>query len=221
MMWQMALHPKHLKNNFKIKFLSVFLLISCSSLGQNITLKTGDFIFQSMNCGPLCEAINEVTEGYQGKDFSHMGMVYVKNDSTFIIEASGNSVRLTTLETFKSYTKETMYVGRLKRRYRKLIPKAISFSLQQIGLPYDDAYLYDNGSYYCSELMYDAFLFAYGKPFFQLVPMTFKSPKTNTYFPVWEDYYHKLKMEIPEGKLGCNPGGISTSNKLKIIGTLN
>jgi hypothetical protein len=27
-------------------------------------------------------------------------------------------------------------------------------------------------------------------------------------------------MEIPEGQLGCNPGGISTSDKLKIIGTI-
>jgi hypothetical protein len=30
----------------------------------------------------------------------------------------------------------------------------------------------------------------------------------------------KLKMKIPEGQLGCNPGGISTSDKLRIIGTL-
>lgn len=221
MMWKTDLHQKILKNNFKIKFLLLIVTLPFLSQAQNVSLKTGDLIFQSMNCGPLCEAINEVTEGYQGKDFSHMGMVYIKNDSIFIIEASGNSVRLTPLETFKSYTNETMYVGRLKRRFRKLIPQAITFTLSQMGVPYDDAYLYDNGSYYCSELIYDAFLFANGKPFFQLFPMTFKSPKTNTFFPVWEDYYNKLKMEIPEGKLGCNPGGISISNQLKIIGTLN
>jgi hypothetical protein len=27
-------------------------------------------------------------------------------------------------------------------------------------------------------------------------------------------------MDIPEGQLGCNPGGISTSDKLRIIGTI-
>ena len=45
-------------------------------------------------------------------------------------------------------------------------------------------------------------------------------PKSNEYFEVWADYYQKLKMEIPEGQLGCNPNGISTSNKLKNIETI-
>lgn len=204
----------------KCKFILFFLFNFSWNFSQNVQLKDGDFIFQSMNCGPLCEAINEVTEGYKGIDFNHMGMVYTKNDSIYIIEASGNAVKITPLSTFKSYTTKPMYVGRLKNRFQKYIPKAISFSLEQIGTPYDDAYLYNNGSYYCSELIYDAFLEAYKKPFFQLFPMTFKSPKSNTFFEVWVDYYQKLNMEIPEGKLGCNPGGISTSKKLKIIGKL-
>ena len=188
---------------------------------QNITLKSGDLLFQSMNCGPLCEAINEVTSGYQGHDFSHLGLVYIKNDSILVIEASGSSVKITPYETFKTYTAEKMFVGRLKRKYRALIPEAIAFALQQIGVPYDEEYVYNNGKYYCSELLYDAFLHANKKPLFDLFPMTFKSPKTEEYFEVWVDYYKKLNIEIPEGKPGCNPGGISTSDKLKIIGTVN
>ena len=203
------------------KTIILFLFFSLFSLSQNVKLKTGDILFQSMNCGPLCEAINEVTEGYQGKDFSHLGMVYIKNDSIFIIEAAGKAVQITPYETFKTYTKEEMFVGRLKSKYQKYIPKAIDFALQQVGVPYDDAYLYNNGKYYCSELIYDAFLHAYKKPLFDLFPMTFKSPKTNDFFDVWATYYKKLNMEIPECQLGCNPGGISTSNKLKIIGTLH
>ena len=204
----------------KLYLASLLLVLFQFSFSQNVKLKTGDLLFQSMNCGPLCEAINEVTEGYQGKDFSHLGMVYIKNDSVFVIEAAGKAVKITPYETFKTYTKEEMFVGRLKRKYRKYIPEAITFSLQQVGVPYDDEYLYDNGKYYCSELIYDAFLHSYKKPLFDLFPMTFKSPKSNQYFEVWADYYKKLIMEIPEGQLGCNPGGISTSDKLKIIGTL-
>lgn len=203
------------------KLFFILYLIPILSFSQKIELKTGDIIFQSMNCGPLCDAINQVTEGYKGHDFSHLGLVYIQNDSIYIIEAAGSAVQLTSLEKFKSYTNETMFVGRLKRKHRKLIPKAIDFALNQIGVPYDDAYLYDNGSYYCSELIYDAFLNAQGKPFFELQPMTFKAPNSDTYFEVWQEYYDKLEIEIPEGELGCNPGGISTSNKLKIIGTLN
>ncbi len=203
------------------KLFLIFYLTSFLSFSQNVKLKTGDIIFQSMNCGPLCEAINQVTEGYKGHDFSHLGLVYIQNDSIYIIEAAGDAVQLTSLEKFKSYTNETMFVGRLKRKFKKYIPEAIMFSLNQMGVPYDEAYLYDNGSYYCSELIYDAFLDAYKKPFFELQPMTFKAPNSDTYFEVWKEYYDKLEMEIPEGQLGCNPGGISTSDKLKIIGTLD
>ena len=199
------------------KYLLIVLFSTCCFAQKNVKLKTGDIIFQFMNCD-LCIAINAVTEGFNGKDFSHLGIVYIKNDSTFVIEAAEKNVKLTPLETFKTYTSDTMYVGRLKRKYRKYIPKAIEFSLFQLGVPYDEAYLYDNGSYYCSELIYDAFLSAYEKPFFELTPMTFKEPNSENYFQVWIDYYEKLKMEIPEGELGCNPGGISTSDKLKIIG---
>ena len=201
-----------------IPFIFFFSFVGFS---QNITLKSGDLLFQSMNCGPLCEAINEVTSGYQGHDFSHLGLVYIKNDSILVIEASGSSVKITPYETFKTYTAEKMFVGRLKRKYRALIPEAIAFALQQIGVPYDEEYVYNNGKYYCSELLYDAFLHANKKPLFDLFPMTFKSPKTEEYFEVWVDYYKKLNIEIPEGKPGCNPGGISTSDKLKIIGTVN
>jgi hypothetical protein len=203
------------------KTIAFIFFFSFVGFSQNITLKSGDLLFQSMNCGPLCEAINEVTSGYQGHDFSHLGLVYIKNDSILVIEASGSSVKITPYETFKTYTAEKMFVGRLKRKYRALIPEAIAFALQQIGVPYDEEYVYNNGKYYCSELLYDAFLHANKKPLFDLFPMTFKSPKTEEYFEVWVDYYKKLNIEIPEGKPGCNPGGISTSDKLKIIGTIN
>ena len=98
---------------------SLLLVLFQFSFSQNVKLKTGDILFQSMNCGPLCEAINEVTEGYQGKDFSHLGMVYIKNDSIFVIEAAGKAVKLTPYETFKTYTNEEMR--------HKLIPNSNIF----------------------------------------------------------------------------------------------
>ena len=35
------------------------------------TLKEGDLLFQDLNCGELCDAIETVTQGVDGKDFSH------------------------------------------------------------------------------------------------------------------------------------------------------
>jgi len=203
------------------KLLFFFLLTPFFIIAQKGNLKTGDLLFQKMDCGDLCEAIHAVTEGYDGNDFSHLGLVVIENDSVFIIEAAGNAVRKVTLEQFSKNTTTTMLIGRVKPKFKKLIPKVISFSKQQIGIPYDDDYLYDNGKYYCSELIYDAFLNAHGEPFFELQPMTFKQPNTNKFFPAWVDYYQNLKIEIPEGELGCNPGGISTSKKIKIVGRLN
>lgn len=111
-----------------------------------------------------------------------------------------------------------MVHARLKKEYLKLIPSAITFALKQLDKPYDDEFLYNNGKYYCSELLYDAFAFAnMGKPFFELQPMTFKQPQASTYFPVWIEYYKKLNIEIPEGKPGINPGGISRSAKIDIL----
>jgi hypothetical protein len=205
-----------------MRLLIFLLLISTGAFAQQkIQLQDGDLIFQDMDCGPLCDAIKAVTEGYKGNDFSHMGMVYHRNDTIFIIEAAGKAVRLNTLENFSKNTGKVMFIGRVKKQYNSLIKPALQFSLKQMGVPYDEEYVYDNGSYYCSELIYDAFKSANkNKSFFELFPMTYIQPGTDEFFPAWVDYYSAIGKEIPEGLPGCNPGGMSMSDKIDIIGTL-
>lgn len=95
----------------------------------------------------------------------------------------------------------------------------MQFIYKNEGVAYDDEFLYDNGKYYCSELIYDALKYANNnKPVFKLFPMTFKKPGSDSYFPVWENYFRNLQMEIPEGQPGCNPGGLSRSKKIYIMG---
>ena len=67
-----------------------------------------------------------------------------------MIEAIGNSVRLTWLPNFLKYSTKAALVGRPNNQ--KLITKALAFSVSKLGFPYDDNFLYDNGKYYCSEL---------------------------------------------------------------------
>jgi Permuted papain-like amidase enzyme, YaeF/YiiX, C92 family len=204
-----------------MKAFIIFLLGLTTAFAQNIDLKDGDLIFQDMDCGPLCDAIEAVTEGYNGADYSHMGMVYHRNDTLYIIEAAGSTVRLSTFEKFRKNTSKPMLVSRLKTEYTNIIPQAITFSMMQMGVPYDDEYVYDNGSYYCSELIYDAFMFANGgRPFFTLEPMTYKQPGTNQFFPAWVEYYKSIGKNIPEGLPGCNPGGISKSDKITVLGSV-
>lgn len=182
-------------------------------------VEEGDFLFLDLDCGGLCDAIEAVTEGVNGQDFSHLGLVHLKKDSVFVLEAMGNSVQLTSLNQFLSYSKKPAVHARLKPAFRKLIPEAMAFGLEQIGKPYDDAFLPDNEKYYCSELVYDAFRKANaGQDFFALEPMTFRQPGSKDFFPVWVEYYRKLGVSIPETVPGCNPGGISRSPFLNITG---
>lgn len=206
------------------KFLTIlFILSSLSELvvGQiptGIKLKTGDFIFQDLDCGPLCDAIEQVTTSFDGRHFSHIGLVYVEKDSVFIIEAIGKEVQLTPLKNFLKRTPNPMLVGRVKKQYASIAKTAVKYALEEKGVPYDDEFIYNNKKYYCSELIYDAFKKANdNKDFFTLQPMTFKKPGGDQFFPVWIEYYAKLGIPIPEAEPGINPGGISTSPYIEIL----
>lgn len=211
------------KNGNKISFfLFLFILFSATggvSAQQKTELREGDFLFQQLSCGPLCEAILAVTSGYEGQKFNHIAMVVSHQDTLMVIEAIGKDVHLSSLPNFLARSAYPVYTGRLKQEYQQLLPAAVHFAKGQLGTPYDETFLYQNGKYYCSELIYDAFLAANrGEPVFELKPMTFKIPGRRTFFPVWKDYFGSRKMSVPEGFPGCNPGGISLSDKIEMRG---
>lgn len=195
--------------------------MSCNESGER--LREGDFLFQDLNCGELCDAIEAVTEGINGKDFSHCGMVITINDTLMVVEAIGDGVQLNSLSTFLARSGDTealanTTVARLKSEFNPLIKKAKSFALDKIGQPYDSEFLLDNGKWYCSELLYEAFKVANGnEDFFELAPMTYKDPNSGQFFPAWVSYYEALNTVIPEGKPGLNPGSISRSEKIEVI----
>lgn len=202
----------------KFIFLCLLPIVVVAQKPYQQKIKTGDLLFQNLDCGSLCDAIETVTEGYNAQKFSHIGLAYSRKDSMYIIEAIGKDVHLTSLQEFMARTNHPTIIARLKKQYQHLIPATIQEALKHLGDVYDDAFIYNNGKYYCSELIYDAFKKANNnKPFFKLEPMTFKDPATHQFFPAWVDYYTSLHMDIPEGKPGINPGGISTSNKIMII----
>ena len=186
-------------------------------------LEEGDLLFQDLNCGELCEAIEAVTEGINGKDFSHCAMVVKINDTLKVVEAIGDHVQVNSLKHFfarsgDTATMQNITVGRVLEEYQPLIAIAALKAQEYVGQPYDDVFLMDNNRWYCSELLFEVFKKANGnKDFFALNPMTFKDPKTNAFFPAWIDYYQQLKQEIPEGKPGINPGLISRSDKIRIV----
>jgi hypothetical protein len=222
-------NSKHL--SFFTLILPLLLFWGCGTQSNNNqnteenleTLQEGDLLFQDLNCGELCDAIEAVTEGVNGKDFSHCAMVVKINDSLKVVEAIGDQVQVNTLKDFFARSGDTasiqnITVGRVLEKYHPVVAKAATKVKEYIGQPYDDVFLMDNNSWYCSELLYAAFKEANdAQDFFELNPMTFKDPNTHAFFPAWVDYYNQLKQDIPEGKPGINPGLISRSNKIQIV----
>jgi len=227
-------------STFRIKKLTVtffaisLLVVGC---GQSIHGKTnsfilqeGDLLFQDLDCGPICDAIEKVTIGYHGANFSHVGIIAKDDDNLIVIEASSNGVQATQLQNFLNRSFDANHqpkvaVGRLKHPFRYLIPFALKEAAALKGKPYDKEFVINNDAYYCSELIYEIFLRANdNNPVFTLQPMTFKNPNTETTLPAWQEYFSKSGIPIPEGRPGINPGSISRSPALTIIyayGTLS
>lgn len=210
----------------RLKIILLFSLLSFSFFGSSEaqqpikinTLHSGDLIFQSLDCGSLCAAIEAVTPGFKGHHFSHVGIIYKHKNRLMVIEAIGKEVHLSPLSKVIKRSPLTSFIGRLKGKDTLMIDSMLHFALRQIGVPYDDAFLYDNGKYYCSELVFDAFKYANrGIPFFKMQPMTFKIPGSSKTFKVWEHYFKSRNQPIPEGKPGCNPGSIITSKKINVF----
>ena len=216
-------------------WLFVFLLFQISCLNrsaqEDFQLQKGDFLFQDLDSSPLCDAIELVTPGYKGANFSHIGMVvelgdpycinpdYNYIDHVRILEAFPTRVRTIRVDSFLNRSLDNngnpkVIVGRLKVKYAHALSNAIEFANKQLGKPYDDEFLMKNKKYYCSELIYESFE---SDNIFELQPMTFLHPETKDTLKIWKEYYSDLGVKIPHNKLGINPGVMSLSDKIEIV----
>jgi hypothetical protein len=200
----------------KYYFILLIILVSCSS---KFELKEGDLLFQDLDSSPLCDAIELVTTGYNEANFSHIGLIVLVNDTLKVLEAIPPKVMLTNLDDFlnRSFDKDgnpKVIVGRLKDKYLHSVEEAVSYSKSKLNIEYDEVFLMNNNSYYCSELIYEAFL---NDSIFELQTMTFLHPISNDTLQAWKDYYKEIEEEIPQNKMGINPGIMSLSNKIKMV----
>ena len=207
-----------MKNYFFIILIYSILLSSCLPK-QKFELQEGDLLFQDLDSSPLCDAIELVTPGYKDANFSHIGLLVLDNDTLKVLEAIAPTVVLTDVKSFfnRSYDTEgrsKILAGRLKDEFQHTIKDAIIYAKSKIGIKYDEVFLMNNNSYYCSELIFEAFE---KDSIFKLKPMTFLHPETNDTLTVWKDYYSELGIKIPQNELGINPGIMSLSDKIEII----
>ncbi|WP_228527925.1 YiiX/YebB-like N1pC/P60 family cysteine hydrolase [Pararhodonellum marinum] len=203
--------------------MNLFLFLTFLSC-QDSTLdwQEGDILFQDGECGDFCEAIRKVTEGYEGREFTHNGLLINENGKWYVLEATSQGVSQTPLHDFLERHldhngRPKVMLGRLKPEYQHLISQALEEAKKQIGKPYDAAFDFDNDAFYCSELIHFAFKVANdGDDLFTPQPMTFRDPKTKKLFPIWKTYFEELGIPVPEGQMGLNPGGMSLDPVLKM-----
>lgn len=200
-----------------ILFLGIVLLASCQSENQQMKFITGDLVFVSYIKSELSQAINDVTQESDTYPYTHMGIVEIEKDTTFIIHASPENgverIPIQRLICSKDTQNVKYHVYRLDLKnidYNKVIAQAKKY----IGLPYNWSYELSDTSQYCSELVFNAFE---GYDIFTVEPMTFKNKNSDEFNPIWVEYFAKRNQEIPEGALGCNPNGLSRQKNLKLI----
>lgn len=203
--------------------LLLIALTGCSiSNKDDMEWQEGDILFQDIDCGPFCESIEQVTIGYGGARISHCG-IFVRDASqnAFVIESGSRGVVYTPLDSFLQRTTDSkgrpkVMIGRINSDYKEFIPDFLRKADSLIGKPYDSYFELNNDALYCSELVWLAFT-VNNKPIFDIQPMTFKAPGTDTVFSLWQSYFDELGITVPEGKPGLNPGSISLSGNLRII----
>ena len=203
------------------------VLLSCNSnqKNNNFEIKQGDLLFQNTGTGEIDNAIKDVTATSFSKNYSHVGIAMQKDKKWFVVEAiPKEGICKTPLMKFlnrnkNKFGKSQTTVARLDSYYEPYISEAIAYGMERINTPYDEVFLWDDTSYYCSELVYKMFssqdLPKDSIPF-RTQPMTFND-NTGKPMPSWVTYYEIRNQPIPEGIEGTNPNLMASSPRIKFI----
>ena len=188
-------------------------------------LQHGDLLFNvvSPSRDGIAQAIVSVTEGVDLQQVSHVAIVCKEADGTvYALEASGrHGVWLNPVDSFMVHSDHTaegrpmVLVGRLKDT--SAVAASVARAKTYLGRPYDFQYQPSDSALYCSELIHYSYLDGEGKYLFPQQPMSFHD-HTGRVTLFWKDYYRQWNMAVPEGEPGTNPGGISRSDQIDIIG---
>lgn len=122
------------------------IIVIGTSQAAHYTPQTGDIIFHSSKSSQSA-AIKIGTLS----PYSHCGIIIVKDNKPYVLEAE-NGVELTPLKVFINR-------GMLGKHYRIMRlkqPKNIHINISTGG-KYDKDFLFNNGKYYCSELVWEVY----------------------------------------------------------------
>ncbi len=130
------------------KIFFIALIASCLMCVSHKTTATdykeGDLVFQTSHSAQS-KYIALATKSL----YTHCGIIINKNNNWYVLEAS-NVVKITPLEEWKNRGSNF----KLKRVVKT--PVKIKYK-KYLGIKYDTAFKFNNGKYYCSELVYEIY----------------------------------------------------------------
>lgn len=176
-------------------------------------LREGDLLFCAQSRG---NSITDVTQGVGGLKIDHVAILHRVGKRAFALEAIHMGVCLTPIDSFLS-RRETVVAARLRDTVG--VARSVERAMKYLGRPYDFNFMPDDSAMYCSELVQKSYRRTDGTLVFQPIPMSFHD-KTGTITPYWKDYYARQGLQVPEGKPGSNPGDLSRSKAVAILGEL-
>lgn len=175
------------------------------------SLCEGDLLFCAQEKG---NNITDVTQGVGGMKIDHVAIFHRQGGRTFALEAIHSGVGLTPTDSFMA-RREVVLAARLKDTLG--VARSVERALRFIGRPYDFNFMPDDSAFYCSELVQKCYRDSRGELVFKPIPMSFHD-KSGRITPYWHDYYARQGLQVPEGEPGSNPGDLSRSAAICILG---
>lgn len=176
-------------------------------------LMEGDLLF----CAKLSDnPITDVTQGIGGLKIDHVAIFHRVGESAYALEAVHKGVCLTPIDSFLA-RREQVLAARLRDTVG--VAQSVDRALKFLGRPYDFNFMPDDSAMYCSELVQKCYRYKNGELVFKPIPMSFHD-KTGKITRYWKDYYTRQGLQVPEGEPGSNPGDLSRSEAVVVIGRL-
>lgn len=202
-----------------ITAITAFVLSVCCAMAHDASdlgiknLKEGDLLF----CvAEKSNNITDVTSGLGGKRIDHVAIFHTAKGEAFALEAIHRGVCLTPIDSFMA-RRQNVVCARL--RDTTGVAQSVERAMEYIGTPYDFYFMPSDSAMYCSELVQKCYKTVAGELVFKPIPMSFHD-KTGTITAYWRDYYARRGLRVPEGEPGSNPGDLSRSDKIVILGEL-
>lgn len=197
-------------------WLTLFLSAVCVSAQrlERIALGSlceGDLLFCAQEKG---NNITDVTQGLGGMKIDHVAIFHRQGGRTFALEAIHSGVGLTPTDSFMA-RREVVLAARLRDTLG--VARSVERALRFIDRPYDFNFMPDDSAFYCSELVQKCYRDSRGELVFKPIPMSFHD-QSGRITPYWHDYYARQGLQVPEGEPGSNPGDLSRSAAICILG---